>query len=153
MREIMFRGKRIDNDEWVYGSFVMDATELRRRENFPNSPIWADGFIRRYDFENEKIEMYEVDRESVGQYTGLTDKNGKKIFEGDILEVNCKEFFEAKHIVYRVEWDRCNCEFSATLKSGATGTGVAYIPLYAAEVIGNVYDHPELLERRKHHGK
>ena len=131
MREILFRGKRIDNNEWVYGSFCMDAIEQKK------GPCGMDGFIRLFDFDNNKMQMCEVDRGTVGQYTGLTDKNGKKIFEGDILRFPPGTY----HPVF---YDADYCGFGSCYFND-------FDSLYKynfknIEVAGNIHDNPELLE-------
>ena len=134
MREIEFRGKRVDTGEWVYGAFVPDALET------PDNDLITWGFIRRYNRDIGKMETIEVARESVGQYAGLRDKNGKKIFEGDIvrdkkgrhLEVFWKEIGTGGWwFCYNQDGDRYH---------------VDAIHLDYLEVIGNIHDSPSLLE-------
>ena len=137
MREILFRGKTNDG-EWVYGSFCMDA-----REQF-NGLCGVDGFIRLYDKAKGKMQTYEVDRETVGQYTGLKDKNGKRIFDGDVAKVlQGKD----KGIAY-VGFE--NGAFMLYPKTGNIYERTLWSYWYNdwdVEVIGNITDNPELLEK------
>lgn len=126
MREILFRGKRIDNKEWIEGVA------------FPH--------------DNDKVTMFsqhstdgclvgeEVDPETVGQFTGLTDKNGKKIFEGDIIEHEGNR--------YSINYLPYYARFSA-VKPNNVFCVFAY---QYGEVIGNIYDNPELLGNAKMDG-
>lgn len=123
MREILFRGKT-DDGEWVYGSFCMDA-----REQF-NGLCGVDGFIRLYDKAKGKMQTYEVDRETVGQYTGLLDKHGKRIFEGDIVKVDEKNY-EVKFILW---------QFFIGINMP-----IAY-KRFDCEIIGNIHGNPEMLK-------
>lgn len=133
MKDILFRGKRIDNGEWVYGSFVMDVTELTAMGKEEKPPA-SSGFIRCFNAETGKAEMQEVHRETVGQYIGLTDKNGSKIFEGDVI-IYDRKLYEMRYIEKYARF------------AGKNGRCVfAVVPFGAIEIIGNIHDDPKLME-------
>ena len=116
MREILFRGKRVDNGEWIYGDFFQDE-----------------------DTGLYMINLIDVITETVGQYTGLTDKNGDKIFEGDIVE---GQDYDEEDGYGVVTWDDGafwvkNNHYSGTFCDNYYG--------YEFEIIGNIHDNPELL--------
>ena len=163
MREILFRGKRVGNGEWVYGSYVIQygAHEI----------YLPDGVDSEHGFDR-----YHVIPETVGQYTGLTDKNGRKIFEGDIILYHHK----VKKLVPCE--DATQEEIQHYGLDHVTGLGLAYRPtktirykgyvtidnlwgvnlnltnnckwwlcekngqLTSVEIIGSIYDNPELLQ-------
>lgn len=121
MREILFRGKRLGDGEWVDGSLFIDEKKDKHEI--------LVGYV------NYRV-CWEVDPESVGQFTGLTDMNGQKIFEGDIISGYDNN--------YVCEWDEGNVEF--TVFDGKESFGIAYADYMHMEVIGNIHDNPELLE-------
>lgn len=124
MREILFRGKRKDNGEWVFGDLVHfpDRTKI---DTHKNGQPWRG---------------YDVDPDTVGQFTGLTDGHGKRIFEGDIVR-NADGYLFSAQYPFAVKF--CDGNFC-----GDAG-GFVYISgeeFRYCEVIGNIHDNPELLE-------
>lgn len=127
MREILFRGKRLCNNKWMIGSLL----------------CYEDG-DRHICCDNFGLNHYRVDPETVGQFTGLTDKNGKQIFEGDILKDDWGK-------IYKVFYTTKSCSFmvecTVTPNEWETGNyriGEAWCE--TVRVIGNIHDNPELLE-------
>lgn len=139
MREIIFRGKSKDNGEWIYGGAVHQTD------------CYGMKVDRWYIIDGTDTNDYDIGYpirvipETIGQYTGLTDKNGTRIFEGDIVLYDGE-----KHLVV----------FETRNETGYFGIKIDHIetwgfclsvPANSMEVIGNIHDNPELVERRKYH--
>lgn len=118
MREILFRGKRLDGGAWAYGDYNSHA--------FDGNGIYI----------NEEYILVPVDPETVGQYTGLTDKAGNKIFEGDVF-IHPINPDEKKLVV----WDEAGFVLLTDSQYGYEGKSVI--------VIGNIHDNPELKNEAK----
>lgn len=124
MREIKFRGKTLDNGEWVYGDYHHRAGGVHCIIDM------------QPDFQG-KVEyvIIQVDAETVGQFAGLHDKNGKEIYEGDIVRYDMGG----------------ECEVSYCIGGGFAGFDLSPAfhnehQLKDVEVIGNIHDNPELLK-------
>ena len=124
-REILFRGKSIDNGEWVEGTIHFNGKYILSNKHRNNNHEWV-----------------EIIPETVGQFTGMTDKNGTKIFEGDIVRhidttshvvevVNSEVYFDTEMLEFgfRYSNELFHCQFNNEF-----------------EVIGNIYDNKELLK-------
>ena len=146
MREILFRGKRIDNGEWVEGFY----------NHIPCGRSWVDEHMIQTVLENGKIGMlHDVDPSTVGQYTGLKDKNGNRIFEGDILHIAKiadglggyyqPPFDYPMNVV--VKWDLCAWMWETLCEDKRYISFPDAWCHYECDVIGNVHDNPELLEK------
>ena len=129
VRTIIFRGKRIDNGEWVEGAYMPYYYSTRYGKVaaiFTNDDVLC------------KTCCYPVDPSTVGQYTGLKDKNGKRIFEGDIVQAH----FRTNHSkqIFRVTFDDGMFIFN---------NGYVKLPvrgIYGIKVIGNVHDNPKYMK-------
>ena len=144
MREILFRGKRIDNGEWVEGAFLNDRDGAFYICPAVSDISYGDGGNRR------RIGCwYKVDPSTVGQYTGLKDKNGKRIFEWDIVSQNWYDYDEPRDDSFgKVEFCEYDCSFSVmdVNKDGFMPLGRCGSYHWEVEAIGNIHDNPELLE-------
>lgn len=158
MRQIIFRGKRKDNGKWVHGNYVKVEEMI------------GNGKYEHYIIEVPAIgTSYPVSLETVGQYTGLTDKNGKKIFEGDIVKDNnlekvllCDDRIKARSGIAIVKFGLHDIPSEDPFCWGSAygfyfdgdtlfPTPAQYSPFDECsesefEVIGNIHDNSELLE-------
>lgn len=133
MREILFRGKRTINGDWVYGDFVHGNERKSLRDSI---------FV--YDSETQSFNDYEINPSTLGQYTGLTDKNGKRIFEGDVAKVLQGKDKDIAYVGFE------NGAFMLYPKTGNIYERTLWEYWYNdwdVEVIGNITDNPELLEK------
>ena len=161
MRDIEFRGKRIDNGEWVTGFYVhYDDTKDNHKDD-------CDYIVGIHT--GEHFPFFEVIPETVGQYTGLDDKCGNKIFEGDIVKHHDFGKTEYTSVVKfgEYEQDGSDGEYAPTECIGFYVEVKSYFVLYysgdwepcpyllqrnllevakSCEVIGNIHDNPELLK-------
>lgn len=131
----LFRGKRTDNGEWVTGFY---------EESHGKSYINWEETIEKHDKSLRVIRSMEVIRETVGQYTGLKDKNGNMIFEGDIIY--CKSRLDSANMVVIFECGQFRMILSENYYSYQTNIGFYDINCFDKEVIGNIHDNPELLK-------
>ena len=129
-REIKFRGKRKTDGEWLYGYYFVN-----RGLHF----IVTDGLAPA----GNTFHDYEVYPETVGQYTGMKDCNGKEIFEGDIMEI--PETYVNVRLVGTVNYEHGS--FSIKSPNNDREWDLCWtVREYNATVIGEIYDNPELLE-------
>ena len=165
MREIKFRGKRIDNGEWVYGYLanggLISAGAIQIGIEDINSKETAKM--------KAVIQVYQVDPETVGQYVGYKGRNNKEIYEGDIVKLDfIKPEDQIRPAIGIVKWEKEYTAFVVEeMQSGKYGDGKYVCDFYfyncpfipecegyknpsfyweELEVIGNIYDNPELLE-------
>ena len=136
-REILFRGKSVGTGEWLYGHLFNYG--LTAPSNVPCICVCVPKSWK------EAYSLYTVHPETIGQYTGLKDKNGKKIFEGDILDYTVFDVFGEEHQCKGVvKWvDDCLiCDSS----DGFNGFAWVVKQSIELDVIGNVTDNPELMK-------
>lgn len=140
MREILFRGKRIDNGEWVEGFYV----------HIPCGRFLCDEhLIQTVDADGRIGQLYTVYESTLGQFTGLTDKNGKKIFEGDIVHVlgnqKVEDWKNVDYIGSVAFLDAGFCAIDGTIEDHAFRRYQLPRLDFDLEVIGNIHDNPGLL--------
>ena len=144
MREIKFRGKSKNVNEWCYGTYIF--TDDNRNNPFRTGPFkeshrivfWCSGDWNMGGWVDE-----EVIPETIGQYTGLKDKNGKEIYEGDIMNDPTSKN------VGVVTWNSVLCQFQLSWQNMHVAADIFFMVKCNSFVIGNIYDNPELIKRKE----
>ena len=168
MREILFRGKRVDNGEWVESGSLLQFLMIGGCKKMSIAPRGTKPHIKK---DGQVIQAEEIFPETVGQYTGLTDKNGTRIFEGDVVklfdiaigEIVCEYGAFGISCRQQIDYDYLASEIASITVCDNTpmfcrnDNFVSLWELYSnyneenseisvIEVIGNIYDNPELLK-------
>lgn len=149
MCEILFKAKRIDTSEWVEGFYFCMVHDDGRHIHHFIMPLGADLSLGT---PIEKIQV-EIDIDTICQYTGLTDKNGNKVWENDIVKHHFEECFapirfgkyqscfdntKTQHIGFHVDWGR---------KQALRKDLGYWVNMVECDIVGNAIDNPELLDR------
>lgn len=147
MHKILFRAKRVDNNEWVYGYYAPDMLE----KTHGNGVDWA--FIKEQRHEEVTVVTHYVKKVTVGQFTGLLDKNGREIYEGDIVVQPGSKWFDhgyPDHMRGVIKWLYSQWQVTAD------GSNYALNDNYFEdgektewEIMGNVHDNPNLFKKEK----
>ncbi len=133
IREILFRGKRVDNGEWVEGDFCKPC-------NIVFEEIGYDSVLGQYGV--PVVADHTVIPGTVGQFTGLFDRKGNRIFEGDI----CRFFCEGSQSEYLVRWNQEKCAFVCCEESCEIPDELDTFFAENCEVVANIFDNAELLK-------
>lgn len=130
-REILFKAKRVDNGEWDYGYLFKNSKGIC--------------YILSESIETADIDIIEIIPETISQYTDLKNKNGKKIFENDIIEYKLQNHktYEIYYETFTVEWNKETASY--TLKNDNKILVIDYVTTYG-EVIGSIHDREEVEE-------
>lgn len=165
-REILFKAKRIDNGEWVMGGSIIQFLDDGVRSFY--MPQFNEKCICKHDevtddiLEFQNTRFYKVDGATICQYTGLTDKNGNKIWENDIVsfthsklkDVNCDNAFGIPNFQtvkyqrnYVIEFVDTFCTYGLRFRNGSIHfpCKCSTCKMHDVKVIGNIFDNPELL--------
>lgn len=134
-REIKFRGKMLDSNDWVYGFYM----------------LWPKLAFKNKIYCDDINKLIDVNPETVGQFTGLHDKNGKEIYEGDIVKITenilKQKVIRLRPITADIEWSEECLTYTliTTSVKDAFESLADYLDEYDIEVIGNIFENPELL--------
>ena len=157
MRTIKFRGKRCDNGEWVYGYYARLRNEFKEWHCIMTEKDASENYIK--DCNGYYMLYTPVNHNTVGQFTGLLDKNGKEIYEGDILRYPAEDKFDEENFVsFEVFWHDNDCADNHVgwqidrrhFHGCICGTRdiSTFLPRYTKKmvIIGNIHDNPELMK-------
>jgi uncharacterized phage protein (TIGR01671 family) len=133
MREIKFRGKRIDDGEWIYGdlfSNIAGQTFIREIRAI----CYAD------EGPSEEQHDYEIDPKTIGEFAGLHDSKGREVYEGDILSIphGWSGYYEEKAHLANIEWDDGDMRFYFSHPDD--------VNIRECEIIGNIHENPTMID-------